>query len=224
MAEQDRFALHVPGAAGSDVHSIHDQPVTECRERQDVQDESAVFSARDPALTAERMMVNLVLSRLLHIRPRPKQSTVRRTDQLGARRRSLHFVFVMSSRPPVVAILNTNDDTVEMLRTMLETEGIVAVSAHVSDLRRAALDFGGFLAEHDPRVIIYDVPPPYDRSWLFFEHLRALPAMNGRRFVITSTNPARVQQVADPDQPILEIIGKPYDLQLIIEAVKKGLD
>ncbi len=82
MAEQDRFALHVPRAAGSDVHSVHDQPVTECRERQDVQDESAVFAARDAALTAESVMVNLVLSRLLHIRLRPKQSTVRRTDQL----------------------------------------------------------------------------------------------------------------------------------------------
>ena len=31
--------------------------------------------------------------------------------------------------PPVVALLNTNDDTVEMLRAMLESEGMVAVSA-----------------------------------------------------------------------------------------------
>jgi hypothetical protein len=129
----------------------------------------------------------------------------------------------MTSRPPVVAILNTNDDTVEMLRTMLELDGIVAVSAHVSDLRRGHLDFGGFLGEHDPQVIIYDVPPPYDRSWLFFEHLQGLPAAKGRKFVITSTNPARVQQVANPDQPVLEIIGKPYDLQMITEAVKKAL-
>jgi hypothetical protein len=128
-----------------------------------------------------------------------------------------------SSRPPVVAILNTNDDTVEMLRIMIESEGMVAVSAQVNDLRRGQLDFGGFLEEHDPKVIIYDVPPPYDRSWLFFEHLRALPAMRDRNLVVTSTNPARVQQIANPDLPILEIIGKPYDLQMIIDAVKKGL-
>jgi hypothetical protein len=130
----------------------------------------------------------------------------------------------MTSRPPVVAILNSNDDTVEMLRTCLELDGIVAVSAHVTDLRRGHLDFGGFLAEHDPQVIIYDVPPPYDRSWLFFEHLRRLPATKGRKFVLTSTNPARVQQIAAPDQPVLEIIGKPYDLQMITEAVKKALE
>ncbi|HJR61455.1 MAG TPA: hypothetical protein VJ813_18735 [Vicinamibacterales bacterium] len=123
----------------------------------------------------------------------------------------------------MVAILNTNDDTVEMLRVMIESEGIVAVSAHVADLRRGQLDFGGFLEEHDPQVIIYDVPPPYDRSWLFLQHLRALPATQNRKFVITSTNPARVEQIAKPDVPVLEIIGKPYDLQMIIDAVKKGL-
>jgi len=129
----------------------------------------------------------------------------------------------MTSRPPVVAILNSNDDTVEMLAMMLEAEGMVAVTAHVSDLRRGKFDFGGFLSEHDPKVIIYDVPPPYDRSWLFFEHLRNLPSMKGRKFVVTSTNPERVQQVAKPDQPIYEIIGKPYDLRMIIDEVRKQL-
>jgi DNA-binding NtrC family response regulator len=129
-----------------------------------------------------------------------------------------------TSAPPVVAILNSNDDTVELLRTVLELEGIVVVSAHVSDLRRGQFDFSGFLSEHDPKVVIYDIPPPYDRSWLFFEHLKGLPTMKGREFVLTSTNPARVQQVAKPDQPVHEIIGKPYDLQLITDAVKKALN
>jgi DNA-binding NarL/FixJ family response regulator len=125
--------------------------------------------------------------------------------------------------PPVVAILNTNDDTVEMLRAMLESEGMVAVSAHVSEIRRGGLDFGSFLQEHDPKVIIVDLPPPYDRSWLMFEHLRTIESAKHRRFVLTSTNPARVAQVAQPDQPVLEIIGKPYDLQNIVEAVRQAM-
>jgi DNA-binding NtrC family response regulator len=128
------------------------------------------------------------------------------------------------SRPPIVAILNTNDDTVEMLRLMIETEGMVAVSAHVDAIRRGKFDFGGFLDEHDPQVVIYDVPPPYDRSWLFLEHLRGLPSMKGRKLVITSTNPGRVQQVVtNVDEPVLEVIGKPYDMQLIVDAVKQKL-
>ena len=128
------------------------------------------------------------------------------------------------SGPPIVAILNTNDDTVEMLRLMIETEGMVAVSAHVDAIRRGQFDFGGFLEEHDPQVVIYDLPPPYDRSWLFLEHMRNLPSMKGRKLVITSTNPARVQQiVGHVNEPILEVIGKPYDMQVIVDSVKQAL-
>jgi DNA-binding NtrC family response regulator len=128
------------------------------------------------------------------------------------------------SGPPTVAILNTNDDTVEMLRLAVESEGMVAVSAHVDDIRRGQFDFGAFLQEHNPEVVIYDIPPPYDRSWLFLEHMRSLPSMEGRKLVLTSTNPARVQQVVQrATEPILEIIGKPYDLQLIVNAVKQAV-
>jgi DNA-binding NarL/FixJ family response regulator len=126
--------------------------------------------------------------------------------------------------PPVVAILNSNDDTVEMLRLMLESEGMVAVSAHVSDLRRGQFDFSGFLAEHDPKVIIYDLIPPYDRSWMFFQHLRSMPTLAGRKFVLTSTNPERMCETADPGQPVYEIIGKPYDMGVIVQAVRRALD
>lgn len=126
------------------------------------------------------------------------------------------------SSPPVVAILNSNDDTVEMLRMMLESEGMIAVSAHVTALRRGAFDFSGFIAEHDPQVVIYDIVPPYDRSWLFFQHLRSLSIMKGRTFVLTSTNPDRVNEVGQPGQPVYEIIGKPYDMQVIVDAVKRG--
>jgi DNA-binding NarL/FixJ family response regulator len=126
--------------------------------------------------------------------------------------------------PPVVAILNTNDDTVEMLRMMLELEGILAVSAHANEVKRGELDFGGFLREHDPKVVIVDIPPPYDRSWLLTQHLRAMPAAAGRKFVLTSTNPARLKEIAHAEEPILEIIGKPYDMQMIVDAVRTALD
>ncbi len=138
--------------------------------------------------------------------------------------RILQRVSRMTSPPSVVAILNSNDDTVEMLAMLLEAEEMVAVTAHISHLRRGQFDFAGFLAEHNPQVVIYDIPPPYDRSWLFFQHLRSLPSMQGRKFVLTSTNPQRVQQIAHPDQPVYEIIGKPYDLQVIVDAVRKALE
>jgi DNA-binding response OmpR family regulator len=126
-------------------------------------------------------------------------------------------------RPPVVAVLNSNDDTVEMLRLMLEVEGMLAVSAHLDSIKRGVFDFGNFLREHDPRVIIFDIAPPYERTWLLFRHLRSVDAAKGRTFVLTTTNRNRVAEIAQPDQEVFEIVGKPYDMGLIVGAVKKAL-
>ena len=126
--------------------------------------------------------------------------------------------------PPVVAIINTNDDTVEMLRMMLEGSGMVGVSLHMSEIKRGGVDFAAFVDEHDPKVLIVDLPPPYDRSWLMYQHLRSMECTRRRRFVLTSTNPARLREIAGADEPVLEVIGKPYDLEAIVDAVRKKLE
>lgn len=97
----------------------------------------------------------------------------------------------MSSRP-VVVIFNSNDDVVEMLRFAFERAGLVVVSGHIDAVRRGHQRLSDFVQEHNPSVIVYDLVPPYDRSWTFLEHLRETPSLKGRRFVITSTNARRV--------------------------------
>lgn len=130
-------------------------------------------------------------------------------------------------RRAVVAIFNSNDDIVEMLRFALEQAGLIVVSGHVDAIRRGEQRLSDFIEEHNPSVILYDVVPPYDRSWHFLEHLRETPSMNGRRFVITSTNAQRVREVAGEAEQVLEIVGKPYDLDAIVrtvESVTRGQD
>jgi DNA-binding NtrC family response regulator len=127
----------------------------------------------------------------------------------------------MSEQVPVVAILNSNDDVVELLRTAVEQAGLVAVSAHVDAIKRGDATLGEFVQEHDPDVIIYDLVPPYDRSWRFLAHLRET-SMRGRRFVITSTNPKRAAELAETSEDIFEIIGKPYDIDKIVDAVRQA--
>jgi len=124
------------------------------------------------------------------------------------------------SGPITVAVLNSNDDVVEMLRFALENTGLVVVSAHIDAIRRAEASLSDFVNEHQPQVIVYDLIPPYDRSWRFLEHLRETPNMRGRRFVITSSNAAKAEELSGGAEHVYEVVGKPYDINAIVKAVQ----
>ena len=110
-----------------------------------------------------------------------------------------------------------------MLRIVLEREGLIVVSAYTYDLRDSKIDVEALVRQHQPKVIIYDVAPPYDRNWRLFEHMRSMPALMGISFVVTTTNVVRLSEVAGPNQELFEIVGKPYDLRQIVAAVKARL-
>ena len=127
----------------------------------------------------------------------------------------------MDGRPPVVAIFNTSPDTVEMLRIVLEQAGFVVFGAYSYDMRDGKIDVTDMVKQHEPDAIIYDVAPPYDRNWRLFQHLCTMPGLRGMKFLITTTNAKHVREVAGADTEVFEIVGKPYDLELVVDAVKK---
>src|SRR5688572_19562742 len=87
---------------------------------------------------------------------------------------------------PVVAVINTNPDVVEMLKARIEAAGFVVLVMHVAEIR-AGLDLAAVLAQHDPKVIVYDVVAPYDRNWRFLQHLRET-LLKDRQLVLTTPN------------------------------------
>ena len=123
---------------------------------------------------------------------------------------------------PVVAVINSNDDVVEMLRLSFEQAGLLVVSAHVDAIKRGETNLTDFVRTHRPKVIVYDLVPPYDSSYRFVEHLRQNDVLNGCHFVLTSTNPSRAHELAGTAEEIYEVVGKPYDLGQITRAVKEA--
>lgn len=123
----------------------------------------------------------------------------------------------------VVAVLNTSEDTTDLLRFVLESAGFVVVTAFTNHLRDGRLDFAGFVRQHRPEVIVYDVAIPYEPNWRLFEHFRDSCPAEGLQFVVTTTNVAQLRTVAGPEAELHEIIGKPYDLDEVVGAVRTRL-
>ena len=124
------------------------------------------------------------------------------------------------SQPPVAAVINTNPDLTELLKARIEAAGFIALVMHIAEIR-AGLDLSAVLAQHDPRVIVFDVAAPFERNWRFFEHLRAT-VFKGRRFVLTAPNAAALRRLVGKDEAIYEILDDAGDIDAIVQEVREA--
>ena len=120
-----------------------------------------------------------------------------------------------------VAAINSTSDITDPLRIALEQSGFV-VTALTPEVRDGHVDFARFVRQHQPRVVIYDVAPPYESNYRLFEHLAAMADAQDVPFVLTSTNAKHVEQLGGLHQRVSEIVGEPFDIAEIVGAVREA--
>lgn len=128
----------------------------------------------------------------------------------------------MTHTPPVVAIVNTNPDLVRLLRMAFEKAGFIVFEIFIEDIKLGAANVDAFLSQHDPKVIVYDLAPPYDVNWRFLDHLRTATGFKGRQFVLTSVNVRNAEQVVKDDESVYEIVGEEKDIAEVVRAVREA--
>lgn len=123
----------------------------------------------------------------------------------------------------MIAIVNSNDDLLDILKDFFEQEGYRVATAHARTFREQPEMMESFLATYDPKVFLWDIAPPFEEHWHFFQTISQSLLMQGRRFVLTSTNEQQVREVAGSEEEIVEVVGKPFDLAYLLQAVGRAI-
>ena len=124
------------------------------------------------------------------------------------------------SKLPVVAVINTNPDLVELLKVRIESAGFVVLILHIAEIRQG-LDLAGVMETHRPEVVVFDVVMPYERNWRFLQHLRETSLKN-YRFVLTTPNAAALAKLVGKDEKVYEVLDDRGDIDTIVRAVREA--
>jgi DNA-binding NarL/FixJ family response regulator len=127
----------------------------------------------------------------------------------------------LSLPPRIVAVIDSDPDSMELLKTVLEVHGMVAATGNLNEFRLGKASLLDFLQRTAPDVIVYDLGLPYEANYRFLQKSMEDLAFPRCGIVLTTTNARAVQTLLGVRA--MEILGKPFDLEMLVQAVRTAL-
>ena len=124
---------------------------------------------------------------------------------------------------PLIAIFNSRDDVIAAVRSALEDEGFATVTAHLAEIQSGTLDLVAFAEAHDPDVIVYDLPRPYESHWNFLRLMKETNSLKDRAWVVTTTDKQALLAAVDATSVVEIIVGQPFGASEVVDAVHVAL-
>jgi len=121
-----------------------------------------------------------------------------------------------------VAVINTSREIVEVLQELFESEGYKTCGTFTYLYKGNESHFDNFIDQNKPDVIVYDIALPYESNYKLFKKLSEKMKEKKIPFVLTSTNKAALESIVGKTKTY-ELVGKPYDMQEILDAVRRSL-
>lgn len=122
-----------------------------------------------------------------------------------------------------VAIFNSRAEFLDALREAFEREGWLSVTALLAEIQNGTLDLVAFLDVHDPQVIVYDLPRPFERHWNFLRLLKQSDCLRKKTWILTTTDKKALDAAVGAAGVIEIILGEPYGVGEVVEAVRLAL-